>query len=332
MAADGADPNPFEDAFVAAIAARAIMTATALGLFDLLAAGAATAEEAAGRLSLDPLGAEALLTALAAVGYVESDDAGRFSPSPPAARQLVSSSPESTATFLGAYNEIQWDALGALDETLRTGRAPAWHERPAGDPLWEPYIRGLYELSAPEHDANAALVPVEDPERLLDVAGGHGGFAMAMCRRHPRLRATVLDLPASNEVGRRIVAEQGLAERVEHSDGNAFEADLGERLDVVSAFNLLHHLSPDENRELAARLHAALRPGGVAVIGESERPAAGDAPGVGAISGLAFYAMSAARTYTADEIRAWLERAGFGEPEVHRNERSPWRIVLVARA
>lgn len=39
------------------------------------------------------------------------------------------------------------------------------------------------------------------PARLLDVAGGHGPFAMAMCRRHVGPRATVIDLSPSEAAG-----------------------------------------------------------------------------------------------------------------------------------
>ena len=128
---------------------------------------------------------------------------------------------------------------------------------------WEAYIRGLFEISRAEHDANAALVPVEEPRRLVDVAGGHGGFSMAMCRRHPGLEATVLDLPPSAAVGRKIVAEQGYAERVSFREGDVFELGLGEELDVVSVFNLVHHLPEERDRELCRMARAALRPGGV---------------------------------------------------------------------
>jgi SAM-dependent methyltransferase len=198
---------------------------------------------------------------------------------------------------------------------------------------WQAYIRGLFEISRPEHDANAAFVPVTDARRLVDVAGGHGGFAMAMCRRHPQLEATVLDLPPSAAVGRRIVAEEGYADRVSFRDGDVFELGLGEQLDVVSIFNLVHHLPEERDRELCRMARAALRPGGVFVIGDSARPEPGeDVSEHGAISSLLFYAWSHSRNFTPSEIAGWMEEAGFEAVESHRNERSPWRVVVVGSA
>src|SRR5947208_1347796 len=95
----------------------------------------------------------------------------------------------------------RWRPLGRSSRPRGSAES---HSRPTDDPFWEPYIRGLFELSRGEHDANARLVPVAEPRELLDVAGGHAGFAMAMCRRFPQLQATVLDLPSSVRVGRRI--------------------------------------------------------------------------------------------------------------------------------
>ncbi len=167
--------------------------------------------------------------------------------------------------------------LELLPEALRTGRPYAMHEERRDErERWEAYIRGLFEISRAEQDANAALVPVERPRRMVDVAGGHGGFSMAMCRRHPELEATVLDLPPSAAVGRRIVAEQGFAERVDFREGDVFELGLGEELDVVSVFNLIHHLPEERNRELCRMARAALRPGGCLVIGDSARPEPGE--------------------------------------------------------
>jgi SAM-dependent methyltransferase len=327
------EPDPFLDSFTGLITARALSTATMLGVFDALAEGPAATDELAERLGLDPLGTETLLTTLQALGYLQAEDDGRLRNSAVSERLLASSSPESIATFVGAQGDLHWQVLDLLPEAVRDGRAYSMHEERHGeDERWAAYIRGLFEISRPEHDANAALVPVEDPRRLVDVAGGHGAFAMAMCRRHLKLRATVLDLPPSVAVGRRIVEEEGYADRVGFEEGDVFQLGLGEDLDVVSAFNLIHHLPEQQNGELCRMARAALRPGGCLVIGDSARPEPGEGVSEhGAVSSLLFYAWSHSRNFKPSEIRAWMDQAGFGSVDVHRNERSPWRVVVVGR-
>jgi SAM-dependent methyltransferase len=327
------EPDPFLDSFTGLVTARALSTATMLGVFDAFAEGPAGPAELAERLALDPLGTETLLTTLLALGYLQAGDDGKLRNSAVSDRLLVSSSPESIATFVGAQGDLHWQVLDLLPEAVRDGSSYSMHEERHGEhERWAAYIRGLFEISRPEHDANAALVPVDDPRRLVDVAGGHGGFAMAMCRRHPNLRATVLDLPPSVAVGRRIVEEEGCAERVGFEEGDVFELGLGEDLDVVSAFNLVHHLPEQRNRELCRMARAAVRPGGCVVIGDSARPEPGEGVSEhGAVSSLLFYAWSHSRNFTPSEIRAWMDEAGFGSVDVHRNERSPWRVVVVGR-
>jgi SAM-dependent methyltransferase len=326
-----AAPDPFEDSFIGLIAARALTAAATLGVFESLAEQPASATELAGRLGLDPDGTEALLTALATLGYVRAED-GRFAPEPVVGRLLVGSSPESIASFVGAQSELHWDVLRPLDSVIRSGEPYRLHEDRQDDPAWEGYMRGLFEISRAEQDANAALVPIEVAHSLVDVAGGHGGFSMAMCRRHPGLRATIVDLPAAAAVGRRIVAEQGYGERVDFLEGDVFEVGLGDGRDVVSVFNLIHHLPEERNRELVRMARAALRPGGALVIGDSERPVPGSPSEHGALSSLLFYAWSGSRNFEGREVAAWLEEAGFAEVEVHRNETSPWRIVVIGSA
>jgi SAM-dependent methyltransferase len=315
------------------VAARALSTAVMLGVFDALHESPASPVELAERLSLDPLGAETLLTTLLTLGYVESGADERLRNTAVSESQLVSSSPESIATFVGAQADLHWETLGLLPEAVRDGKAYAMHEeRHDETDRWRAYIRGLFEISRPEHEANAAMVPVDEPRRLVDVAGAHGGFSMAMCRRHPGLQATVLDLPPSVAVGREIVEAEGFSERVAFREGDVFEVGLGEDVDVVSVFNLIHHLPEERDRELCRMARAVLRPGGCLVIGDSARPEPGEQVAEhGAISSLLFYAWSHSRNFRPSEIRAWMQDAGFGEVETHRNERSPWRIVVVGR-
>ena len=80
------------------------------------------------------------------------------------------------------------------------------HDRPSDDPFWRTYILGQYELArlASKSVARAVRLP-HDATSVLDIAGGHGEYAMALCRRHDGLRATVVDLPGSVAIGREIV-------------------------------------------------------------------------------------------------------------------------------
>jgi ubiquinone/menaquinone biosynthesis C-methylase UbiE len=329
----GQKPDPLLDSFTGLIAARALTTATVIGMFDALHEGPAEVEQIAERLDLDPVGADTLLGALLALGYVERGEDGRLRNSEIAERQLVTSSPESIATFVGAQANLHWEVLTGLTAAVREGHAYAMHEQRHGDAAnWDAYLRGLFEISRNDNDRLASMVPVEVPRRLVDVAGGHGGFSMAMCRRHPSLEATVVDLPPSAAVGRRIVAEQGYSDRVRFGEGDVFEVGLGRDVDVVSVFNLVHHLSEQRNRELCEMARAALRPGGCLVIGDAARPEPGEpASPHGAISSLLFYAWSHGRNFTPSEIQAWMIDAGFEQVTTHRDLRALWRVVVIGR-
>jgi cyclopropane fatty-acyl-phospholipid synthase-like methyltransferase len=327
------EPDPLLDSLTGLVAARALITATSLGIFDALAEGPLDADGLAARLELDPLGAETLLTALLAMRYVELDEDGAFRNTAVTARRLVRSSPDSIAMFVGAQGDLHWEVLGMMTASVRSGDAYAMHETRHEDAAsWEAYMRGLYEISRDDHALDAKVVPVEAPRRLVDIAGGHGGFAMAMCRRHAELNATIVDLPPSAAVGRKIVAEQGFADRISFREGDVFEVGLGEDADVVSSFNLVHHLSVERNRELCRMARAALRPGGCLVIGDAAQPEVGERTSErGAISSLLFYTWSHSRNFRPSEIQSWMRDAGFEDVRVHRNLLARWRVVVIGR-
>ena len=80
----------------------------------------------------------------------------------------------------------------------------------------------------------AKAVPVPTgATALLDIGGSHGAYSVALCRRHPGLRGTVLDLPDAVRHAAPLLAEEGMGDRVQHQAGNALTDDLGEQhLDV----------------------------------------------------------------------------------------------------
>ncbi|MDX6624262.1 MAG: hypothetical protein QOE75_2194 [Solirubrobacterales bacterium] len=326
-------PDPFRDAFTGLVAARALITATEFGLFDSLQGEPAEADTLAGKIGLDPMGTEVLLSALLVLGYVERGEDGVYRNTEVSEAKLVSSAPDSISAFVGAQSDLHWRVLEGLPRAVRDGEVYAMHEQRQDDSAsWEAYMRGLFQVSRRDHAIDAKLVTLESPRRLVDVAGGHGGFAIAMCERFPELEATVVDLPPSAAVGRKIVAEHGLSDRIAYEEGDLFEVGIPEGVDVVSTFNLVHHLSEERNLELCRMARASLVPGGCLLVGDAAAPEEGEPPSQhGAISSLLFYAWSHGRNFTPSEIRSWVEAAGFEEVSVHRNLLAMWRVVVVGR-
>ena len=330
--AAGLIPTPLLETFEAFAMARAVMAGASLGVFDALAERPDDAAGLARRLDLDPRGADSLLVALHAIGYVERRD-GRYRNAPSVEKFVLRDAPQSVRAYIESFNEDMWDEFSRVDHAVRTGETTGLHDRPPGDPYWERYMRGLFDLTKLAGDDVAKMIPARKPRRMLDLAGGHGGYAMAMCRRHPGLTVTIAELEGAAQIGRSIVEEQGMTDRIDFLVGDMFESELGDGYDVVTAFQILHHFDADRNVELLSRARRAVREGGTVAVLEQERPPAGERGStIGALTGLLFYITSNARTYTADELATFTEAAGFDRVKTRRSQRLPGHVVVTARA
>lgn len=310
--------------------ARAVMAGVRLGVFRRLVSGGATVDVLARDLDLQPGGLRILLACLEAAGHVDRDG-DRYSISKSARRWLDPASDTYVGTFI-EHSFDYWQWWERLEDVLRSGEPVNIHGGDAEDPHWRRYIVGQFELarlSAPEV-AKAIDLPAE-PRSLLDVAGGHGWFSAELCRRHGTLSATVLDLPGSAAIGREIIAEQGMSERVRHREGDMFEADLGGPHDGALAFNILHHFDPDTCVRLLRRIRDALKPGAPLAVLDLFLPRGEKPPDAAALLGLFFHLTSGAATYTPDDLAGWFREAGFDPPKRVRIRRLPGQTLYVAR-
>jgi SAM-dependent methyltransferase len=159
---------------------------------------------------------------------------------------------------------------------------------------------------------------------MLDIGGSHGYYSVALCRRHEGLRSEVLDLPQAVEQAAPLLAAEGMGDRVVHRAGDALESDLGtEAYDLVLIAQLVHHFNEAQNRELAVRVAAALRPGGVLAVLDEFRPrTAKEAGQLGALLEFYFALTSQSGTWAVEEIADWQRQAGL-EP------RSPIRFRTI---
>jgi 2-polyprenyl-3-methyl-5-hydroxy-6-metoxy-1,4-benzoquinol methylase len=303
-------PYPAGEALFEPAAARILVAGVRLGIFERLSGRTATIEELVAELGTEVRATELLVDALAGLEYLTASG-DRYTLSRRARKWLDPASDTYVGTYIDNTGDYG-DWWARLEDVVRTGQGVEIHEFPPDHPHWARYIRGQFELARLSADEVASKLRVPDqPKSLLDIAGGHGWYAAALCRKHPELHARVLDLEASARVGREIIAEHGLSDRVEHESGDLFSSDLGGPHDVVLTFNIVHHLEPGEAVQLARRVHSSLAPGGTWAVLDYFRPDGGRGSGAHALLGLFFFLTSSAATYRESDIRGWMTGAGF---------------------
>jgi len=313
LEAIGVLPEPLLVGFWGMEASRALIAGTELGIFDALAEKPRTAPDLAADLGYDAIGTEALLNALNGFGYLRRAD-GQYTLSRRARRWMTSDARFSMVRPMGLYR-VLWDEFGDLEDRIRHGGERDFHHPDRDAEFWRRYETGLGAAAALTAPSVAKAIPFAGtPRRVLDVGGGHGAFSAALCRRHEGLRATVLDFEPATVIGRELIAEQGMSDRVEFVAGDLLEAEWGEGFDGVLLFNLLHVFSPKQCEAILAKAHDALAPGGtVAVYDAAHKETGGNINAVGGGSELLFYAINNTRAYPEATMRDWVASAGFAD-------------------
>lgn len=310
---------------------RTLMTGVSLGVFTALEAGEKTAAEVATLTGCDPLGMETLLNATNGYGFTRRRH-GRYALTKLAKRWVLPGSFTSLAGAIPFFYDL-WELFSHMEEIVRTGQSADFHHSAKPPEFWERYMRGLATLTRVTSLEIAHRVKFKpSPTQLLDVAGGHGGFSMAFCERYPGLEAEVLDLPAAVEVGRRIVLERGMQDRVRYRSGDLREADWGEGYDVVLLFSILHNVTIQEAQLAITKAWKALRPGGTLVIFEAEHAGGdGNINQTGGFAELLFFLTSGVRAYPEVTMKQWMTDAQFHGIRSQRMLTAPMTVVLTGR-
>lgn len=304
-------PRPLIETQMAYTLARLVMVGTKLGVFEAVAEGPAPAAEIADRCGTNPTGTERLLFALAGAGYLRAIDGG-YELTPVSRKWLLRDSPSSIADKL-LFQFLEWDLVERAEDYVRTGEPLDLHGPDLSADDWDLYQRGMRAMANAFSAEAVRRMPVpKGARRMLDIGGSHGYYSVALCRRHEGLRSEVLDLPQAVEQAAPLLAAEGMGDRVVHRAGDALADDLGrETYDLVLIAQLVHHFGAEQNRELAGRVAAALRPGGVFAVLDEFRPrTAKDAGQVGALLEFYFALTSQSGTWAVEEIADWQRGAG----------------------
>lgn len=285
---------------------RILLTAYELGLFTVLGDAAMTSAEVADSLDTDPRATDRLLNACVALGLVRKQD-DLFSNTASAAQFLSSSSPEYMAGL--GHTAKLYETWGTLTRAVRVGHRI---KDPFEDPDWiKPFIQAMHhraEHSAPDLVSRLDLSGVQ---RVLDIGGGSGIFAMAFAKAREGLTCTILDQPDVVPLTRTYVAEHGFADRIDVIEGDYLTDSFPDGFDLVLLSAIVHINSFDENRDLVARAAKALVPGGQLAISDFVMDEDRVHPSFGSIFALNMLVNTKkGDTYTQTEMETWMQEAG----------------------
>lgn len=288
-------------------------------LFTHMDAGAATVEQIATQAGISRRGAQALLDALAALGFVQVRD-GRYANAEEASFYLVEGKP----AYLGAFAQLTHspfgDAFRELAEVARDG-APRFQYTAdtADNKFWEDLVLAIVPLAVP---VVQVLLQSELAHKqglsLLDVGGGAGIYSAMVLQHNATARAMQIDWPNVNRIGRSFVERFGVGDRFTTIDSDFHTSDFGESAhDLVVLSNICHQESPRENVNLFRKARRALRPGGRLVLSEfvleDDRTAA--QPWCGIFQVFMLIQSREGAAWRKADYRGWLADAGFTSVE-----------------
>jgi hypothetical protein len=286
------------------------------GLYDRLADGPKTAGELATAAGISQRGARILLDALVGLEMLAKDKTGRYTHTPESAEFLVSSKPGYVGGFLKHTSAQLIPKWLQLTEIVRTGKpAMAVNQEGDGSKFFHEFVEDLFPVNYKAASAlgdELKLADTKGPIRVLDLAAGSGVWGIALAQKSPQVRVTAVDWPGVLDVTRKIAARFKLADRFRFVAGDLATADFGSGHQVATLGHILHSEGVERSKALIAKTFRALASQGTIAVAEWLVNDERTQPPAGLIFAVNMLVNTEhGDTWSFNEIRAWLEEAGF---------------------
>ena len=281
------------------------------GVFGVLGRGSLAAGPLAVRVGCDREALTALLDAGVALGLLSRDGDGCYGNSSVAARFLDPAGPESLDEWVRTMG--QWYPSWAyLPRWVRDpGEAKAVVESGTGGADERTFILGMHRYAQRTAGEVAGVVEVPVAEGLLlDVGGGAGTYAIALCEANPGLRAVVLDRPTVAPITVECAGAAGLGDRVT-AESFDYRLDTPPPADVILFSNVLHQEPPETATAVLTRARHALNNGGTILIHDYLLDETRTAPLFSTLQNVSLMMLwGAGRSYTVEEMAGLATSAG----------------------
>ena len=330
----GAPPSPqlFFETVTAFHKTEALKAAIQLEIFTAIGEGNQTAAAIARRCQTAERGTRILCDALVIMGFLKKD-ASSYSLTQDSAVFLDRKSPAylgSAIQFLVAPQALE--GFQKLAAAVRKGGTVVDHDSTEPEhPMWVDFARGMAPMMKMPAEMMAKLLKADEGQKwkVLGLAVGHGLFEVTLARHNPNAEVWAVDWPNVLEVARENAAAAGVSARYHTIPGSAFDVEYGNDYDLVMITNFLHHFDVPTCEKLLAKVRAALKPGGRAVILEFVPNEDRVSPPVPAQFSLTMLAATpAGDAYTFSEHQRMLRNAGYSSVENHPLPPTFFNVVI----
>jgi ubiquinone/menaquinone biosynthesis C-methylase UbiE len=283
-------------------------------VFDVLDGGPQSLGEISQATGASERGLAAILNCLVGLEFL-TKDGDKYAVTPESSTFLVTTKPSFQGGIIRHTSEHLLPKWLSLTEVVATGRpAQSVNQQGPGSDFFEKFVTDIFPMSY--HVAQELAAHLELGEAsVLDLAAGSGVWGIALAQSSIGVHVTSVDWPGVLPVTRKTVARFGLFDRFTFVEGDLQQADFGAGHDIATLGHILHSEGVERSKELLAKTHKALAPGGTIAIAEFLV----NADRTGPVQGLIFAInmlvnTDSGGTYSFEEISAWLLEAGFTDP------------------
>jgi len=289
-----------------------LQAAVRLEVFTVLGKQQKSLESISKTIKSDQRGTEFLLNGLSGMELLEKS--GQSYQNSPGTYELLSKdSPRYIGHIILHHHHIL-DGWAQLDRAVRTG-APIDKRSYGEETERESFLMGMFNLAMGTAPVLAGAIDLSGKNRLLDLGGGPGTFAIHFCMANPGLQGVVFDRSTTEPFMRKTVASFDLSERIDFLSGDFNQDKFGaESFDVAWLSHVLHSNGPEECENIVRKVYEVLEPGGLILVHDFILADTKDSPEFGTLFSLNMLINNPnGRSYSAAEITAMLEKAGFSD-------------------
>jgi len=311
------DRTKLTEIFMGFVPAQAVAVAAELGIADLVAREAMTAEQLASATNTHPRTLFRLLRYLASLGIFRADGSDRFSLTPMASL-LRTDAKDSMRSAVRIMGRMGPPTSNHLIDAVRSGKNPFevafgkslfayLTEHPEDAQLFDAAMNGFH---GGETDAVLDAYNFADISKLADIGCGNGTVLSATLKRYASLRGVFFDLAHVIERTRATMRASGLADRCEFLSGSFFES-VPAGADAYFMRHIIHDWPDDVSLKILRNLRRVIPPSGRLLVVETIVPDGNDPAHAKMFDMIMMLFPPDGLERTEAEYRALLKEGGF---------------------